>query len=176
MAGLLVPLSNTGRDEILCWWWDTTIGFPSCCFYWFCWFWLVLLFYMLLALVLSFWNISLYFVPGLLRRQKLKFVFYFSLSNIHNMFWQYALVTWYLIYNWQKRTRSHEEHTPLSLSPAISQKQMRAEYKGKNLSLWPTFPLLLRPRAPPCKVRKLLQWQHFPSSILCPPPPGQELV
>ena len=137
MAGLLVPLSNTGRDEILCWWWDTTIGFPSCCFYWFCWFWLVLLFYMLLALVLSFWNISLYFVPGLLRRQKLKFVFYFSLSNIHNMFRQYALVTWYLIYDWQKHkkhNRSHKELTKLSLSPASSQEKWGPSPKVKKAS------------------------------------------
>ena len=44
-------------------------------------------------------NISFYFVPGLLKRQKLKFFIYLSLSNIHNMFRQYALVTWYLIYN-----------------------------------------------------------------------------
>ena len=49
------------------------------------------------------------------------------------MFRQYALVTWYLIYGWQKPNRSHKGHTPLSLSPATSQKKMRAVSKGKNL-------------------------------------------
>ena len=44
-------------------------------------------------------SISLYFVPGLLKRQNLKFCIYFLLSNIHNMFQHSALITWYLIYD-----------------------------------------------------------------------------
>ena len=91
---------------------------------------------------------------------------YYLLSNTHNMFGQYAPVTWYLIYDWQKLNRSHKLHTPLSLSPAISQKKWGLSPKVKSctpqgcpLFLWPTFPIFRRPRAPPCWVIKLLQWQ-----------------
>ena len=46
-------------------------------------------------------SISLYFVPGPLKRQNLKFCIYFLLSNIHNMFRHSALITWYLIFFWK---------------------------------------------------------------------------
>ena len=82
------------------------------------------------------------------------------------MFGQYAPVTWYLTYDWQKLNRSHKLHTPLSRSPAISKKKGGLSPKVKTstpqgcpLFLWPTFLIFRRPRAPPCWVIKLLQWQ-----------------
>ena len=82
---------------------------------------------------------------------------YFLLSNTHYMFQLYALVTWYLINDWQKRNRSHKLHTPLSLFLAISKEKWGPSPKVKTstpqgcpLFLWPTFLIFRRPRAPPC--------------------------
>ena len=76
-------------------------------------------------------NISLYFVPGLLKRQNLKFCIYFLLSNIHNMFRHSALITWYLIYDWQKNhNRSQKKQTQLSLSTFTFQRKWEPSPMG----------------------------------------------
>ena len=59
-----------------------------------------------------------------------KVLYLFSLSNIHNMFRHSALIKWYLIDDWQKHNRSQNKKTPLSLSPAISQKTWGPSPRG----------------------------------------------
>ena len=83
--------------------------------------------------------ISLYFVPGLLKRQNLKFCIYFLLSNIHNMFRHSALITWYLIYDWQKNhNRSQKKQTQLSLSTFTFQRKWEPSPKGDGKNLHPS--------------------------------------
>ena len=51
--------------------------------------------------IYQFWS---FFVPGLHKRQTFLFTFiYLSNSSIHNMFRHSALITWYLILDWQQK-------------------------------------------------------------------------
>ena len=116
-------------------------------------------------------NISLYFVPGLLKRQNLKFCIYFLLSNIHNMFRHSALITWYLIYDWQKNhNRSQNKQTQLSLSSKIGQRKWEPSPKGDgkkppplrgvpfSLTDWSLSSIVLV--APPCHCVLWLESGH----------------
>ena len=135
----------------------------------------------------DFTHVYLYFFPGLLKRQNLKFCIYISLflSNIHNMFRHCALITWYLTIDWQKYWQKHAKDHKTStlyfhfLRQIARESESRAQRggSGKNLnpsgvspfSLWPTLPLLPRPQAPPCWVWWLLQWHEVRPRARTPP-------
>ena len=58
----------------------------------------------------QFWS---FLVPGLHKRQTLLFTFIFlSNSSIHNMFRHSALITWYLILDWQQKWWITKNCTP----------------------------------------------------------------
>ena len=130
-------------------------------------------------------SVYLYFFPGLPKRQNLKFcIYFFFLSNIHNMFRHCALITWYLTKNWQKYWQKHAKDHKTStlyfhfLRQLARESESRAQRgSGKNFhpsgvspfSLWPTLPLLPRPQAPPCWVWWLLQWHEVRPRARTPP-------
>ena len=126
--------------------------------------------------------VYLYFFPGLLKRQNLKFCIYFSSSQTSiTCFgiapWSHGI--------WLKTDKNTDKNTQKITKQAHStftfparESESRAQRgSGKNFhpsgvspfSLWPTLPLLPRPQAPPCWVWWLLQWHEVRPRARTPP-------